>query len=286
MLCTRSATSRTTEVLGRTAGVRTRCCAASPSSVIRSANRRSQCARRTTAGRAAAVLETFRLMLTSDTKHIPQPQANAGPFCALAAGSGVSSCCHGQQDRHWAAAHRCAEIATALSLLALGVGLLSLPHRDAAEAVRHWTRIFSSRWLIDERLAKVVGVNHQTMRRLGVGTLSHATVFGIVGEGLRLAKTWPEYMPTCVTISFLPIEAYELVVRASGMKALATLGKRGCGDVLDARDRADAQTSTYERKRAPRRDRVSVRLQFYDATGVWWSSSCAPDETRLVQGAK
>ncbi len=44
MLCTRSATSRTTEALGRSAGVSTRCCAASPSSVISSANKRSQCA--------------------------------------------------------------------------------------------------------------------------------------------------------------------------------------------------------------------------------------------------
>ncbi len=61
------------------------------------------------------------------------------------------------------------------------------------------------------------------MRRLGVGTLVYAAVFGIEGVGLLLGKSWAEYMTTGVTISFLPIEAYELIVHPSGTKALVTL---------------------------------------------------------------
>ncbi|HEY3252934.1 MAG TPA: DUF2127 domain-containing protein [Polyangiaceae bacterium] len=113
-----------------------------------------------------------------------------------------------------------------LALLLLGVGLLSLLHRDAANAVRHWIEFFrldTHARLIEELLAKVAGINHQTMRRLGVGTLLYAAVFGVEGVGLVLGKGWAEYMTTGVTVSFLPIEVYELVVHPSGMKALVTL---------------------------------------------------------------
>ncbi|HYQ03242.1 MAG TPA: DUF2127 domain-containing protein [Polyangiaceae bacterium] len=114
----------------------------------------------------------------------------------------------------------------AASLFVVGVGLLSLIHRDAAEAVRRWITFFrldAHTHLIDELIAKVAGINPQTMRRLGIGTLGYASVFAIEGVGLLLAKTWAEYMTTGVTISFLPIEVYELIGHPSAAKALVML---------------------------------------------------------------
>jgi uncharacterized membrane protein (DUF2068 family) len=114
----------------------------------------------------------------------------------------------------------------ALALLLVGVGLLSTLHRDVAQAVRDWIEFFrldSHARLIDELLAKVAGISHQTLRRLGVGTLLYATVFGIEGVGLLLGKTWAEYMTTGVTVSFLPIEVYEMSAHPSAMKAVVTL---------------------------------------------------------------
>ena len=76
------------------------------------------------------------------------------------------------------------KVLKALALLVVGVGLLSMLHRDVAQAVRHWIEFFrldSHARLIDELLAKVAGISHRTMRRLGVGTLLYATVFGIGG---------------------------------------------------------------------------------------------------------
>jgi uncharacterized membrane protein (DUF2068 family) len=114
----------------------------------------------------------------------------------------------------------------ALALFIVGVGLLSLLHRDAADVVRHWIGFFRldvHAHLLERLLAKIAGINHHTMRRLGVGTLLYATVFAVEGVGLLLQKTWAEYMTAGVTISFLPIEVYELIVHPSAMKALVTL---------------------------------------------------------------
>jgi len=113
-----------------------------------------------------------------------------------------------------------------LGLLVLGASLLSLVHRDAAETIRHWLeflRIDSHARLVEELLAKVAGVNRHTLRQLGVGTLLYAAVFGTEGVGLILGATWAEYMTACVTVSFLPIEGYELITRASVVKALVIL---------------------------------------------------------------
>ena len=113
-----------------------------------------------------------------------------------------------------------------LGLFVLGVGLLSLLHRDAAEAVKHWIeflRIDAHARLTDELLAKIAGIDHRTLRKLGVGTLLYATVFGVEGVGLLLSKTWAEYMTTGVTTSFLPVEVYELSVHPSAIKAVVTI---------------------------------------------------------------
>lgn len=113
-----------------------------------------------------------------------------------------------------------------VGLVVLGVGVLSLQHRDAAEAVRQWLeflRFDSHARLVEELIAKIGGIDHHTMRKLGIGTLVYAAVFGTEGVGLLLGQTWAEYMTTLVTISFLPIEGYELITHPSLMKALVTV---------------------------------------------------------------
>ena len=110
-----------------------------------------------------------------------------------------------------------------LALLIAGIGVLSLLHRDAAETVRHWIeyiRIDPHDRLIDHLLERIAGVSHRTLRRLGVGTLLYSTVFCTEGVGLLLGKHWAEYMTAGVTTSFLPLEAYELIVHPSIVKAV------------------------------------------------------------------
>jgi uncharacterized membrane protein (DUF2068 family) len=118
------------------------------------------------------------------------------------------------------------KLVKALGLFIVGLGLLSLLHRNAAEVVGHvvgFFRLDAHTRLIDELLAKIAGIDHRTMRRLGVGTLLYAIVFAIEGVGLLLGKTWAEYMTAGVTVSFLPIEVYELVEHPSVPKVLLLL---------------------------------------------------------------
>jgi len=118
------------------------------------------------------------------------------------------------------------KLVKALGLFIVGLGLLSLLHRNAAEVVGHvvgFFRLDVHARLIDELLAKIAGIDHRTMRRLGVGTLLYASVFAVEGVGLLLEKTWAEYLTTGVTVSFLPLEVYELVEHPSVTKGLLVL---------------------------------------------------------------
>ena len=111
-------------------------------------------------------------------------------------------------------------------LLVLGVGVLSLLHRDAEETIRHWAeflRVDTHARLVDHVLEKVGGISPRTMRRLGVGTLLYAAVFTTEGVGLLLAKPWAEYMTTGVTTSFLPLEVYEFCVHPTVVRAIVIL---------------------------------------------------------------
>jgi uncharacterized membrane protein (DUF2068 family) len=113
-----------------------------------------------------------------------------------------------------------------LALIVAGIGLLSLLHRDAADTVRHWIeyiRIDPHDHWIDHLLEKIAGVDHRTMRRLGIGTLFYAAVFCTEGMGLLLKQHWAEYMTTGVTTSFLPLEIYELVRHPSIAKTFVVL---------------------------------------------------------------
>jgi len=112
-----------------------------------------------------------------------------------------------------------------LALLVVGASLLSLLHRDAAETVRQWVefwRLDAHTRLVDAALAKLAGVTPRAMRELGLGTLGYAAVFCTEGIGLIQGRTWAEYLTTAVTVSFLPIEAYEMVSHPSLTKALVT----------------------------------------------------------------
>ena len=114
----------------------------------------------------------------------------------------------------------------AIALFVAGIGLLSLLHRDAEETVRAWIeflRIDAHAHLVEALIAKVAGVSHRTLRNLGVGTLLYAAVFATEGIGLLLEKPWAEYLTTAVTVSFLPIEGYELIKHPSLIKGLVIL---------------------------------------------------------------
>ncbi len=64
---------------------------------------------------------------------------------------------------------------------------------------------------VSEALAKVTSLHAYQYIEFGVGSLAYAAVFLTEGIGLMLKKPWAEIMTVIVTVSFIPLEIYELV---------------------------------------------------------------------------
>jgi uncharacterized membrane protein (DUF2068 family) len=117
----------------------------------------------------------------------------------------------------------CFKLLKATALAVVGLGLLSLVHRDVGAVVETWVeslRIDPGNHLFHGFLEKVTGIPSGKLAELGVGTLFYAAVFATEGVGLLFAKQWAEYLTLGVTISFLPLEIYEIARHGSVMKAL------------------------------------------------------------------
>ena len=111
----------------------------------------------------------------------------------------------------------------AILLIALGVGAFSLVlGGDAVHTLRRLLGelgVDPSRPLLMKGIAKVSGIDHRRLEQVGVGTFVYALVFLVEGVGLLLRRRWAEYLTVIVTASFIPLEIYELVHKATAFKA-------------------------------------------------------------------
>jgi uncharacterized membrane protein (DUF2068 family) len=110
------------------------------------------------------------------------------------------------------------------ALLVVGIGALRLLHKDVASVADHWINAFRVdphnrfiHWL----LAKLPMVDDRKLKELSVGTFIYSAVFLTEGVGLALHKRWAEYFTIITTSSFLPLEVYEIIHRATIAKGVA-----------------------------------------------------------------
>lgn len=112
------------------------------------------------------------------------------------------------------------KLVKAAMLIGLGLGALSMRH-DHGDALSVWIHALAAdphgRY-ITELLSKVSSLDVHDLRRIGVGSLIYASVFVVEGVGLMLRRAWAEVMTVIVTISFIPLEVYELVHHATWPK--------------------------------------------------------------------
>ncbi len=112
----------------------------------------------------------------------------------------------------------------AVALTAVGIGALHLLHKDVAAVADQWVNAFRvdphNRYII-WLLTKLSNVDDQKLRELSLGTFIYAAVFLTEGIGLALGKRWAEYFTIITTSSFLPLEVYEIIHRATVAKAVA-----------------------------------------------------------------
>lgn len=114
------------------------------------------------------------------------------------------------------------KIVEGVLLLAVGIGVLRLLHKDVAEEVTHWVnflRVDPDNVFIHRMLKRLAIVNDKSLRELGIGTFIYSGLRFTEGIGLVLRQTWAEYFTVIVTAALIPLEIFELVKKATPVKA-------------------------------------------------------------------
>jgi uncharacterized membrane protein (DUF2068 family) len=114
------------------------------------------------------------------------------------------------------------KLVKAVLLVVVGVGVLKLLHRDVGQVIEHWINLLQldpDNQHIQNLLLKLWFVDDRKLKEIGAGTFCYAALFLTEGTGLLLRKRWAQYFTIIVTASFLPFEIYEMVHRASIVKA-------------------------------------------------------------------
>lgn len=108
-----------------------------------------------------------------------------------------------------------------LLLLLVGVGALSLVHKDAAAHVARFAaalRVDPDNHYVNKLIVKLGVMRDRQLEELSAGTFFYAGLLLTEGVGLWLRKRWAEYFTIFVTGSFIPLEVYELWERFSATK--------------------------------------------------------------------
>ena len=98
-------------------------------------------------------------------------------------------------------------------LVAAAFGALSLLRSDEEDRAIHLInvlRVDSHNHFINGLLERAGILTDRRLVGFSAGSLVYASLFAIEGIGLLRRKKWAEYMTTLMTISFIPLELYEL----------------------------------------------------------------------------
>jgi uncharacterized membrane protein (DUF2068 family) len=113
-----------------------------------------------------------------------------------------------------------------LGLLALGIGVLRLLHKDVAAEIAQWLdvlRVDPHNHYIQKLLEKLGMVDDRKLKALSIGTFFYSALFLTEGVGLALRKRWAEYLTIISTASLLPLEVYEIAKRADAARIVVLL---------------------------------------------------------------
>ena len=109
----------------------------------------------------------------------------------------------------------------AATLIAVGVGVFRLLHKDVGEVAEHWAealKLDPGNRLVDRALAKASNLRPEQIKQLGLGSFLYAALFLAEGTGLWLEKRWGEWLTIIITSSLVPVEIYEIYRHPSVVK--------------------------------------------------------------------
>ena len=72
-------------------------------------------------------------------------------------------------------------------------------------------------------LSRVLRINANQLKELGVGTFIYAGLLLTEGTGLLLRKRWAEYFTIITTALLVPLEVYELVRHLTTVKVIVLI---------------------------------------------------------------
>jgi len=108
-----------------------------------------------------------------------------------------------------------------LVLLLVGVGFLKLMHHDIEadlqDLVNAW-RVDPDNRYLGAFLAKLSLLDDKKIEALSGLTFAYSALFLVEGTGLFFEKRWAEYLTIVATVSFIPVEIYELLKAPSLLK--------------------------------------------------------------------
>ena len=114
----------------------------------------------------------------------------------------------------------------AITLIAIGVGALKLPHRDMGSTLEHWIAISGldpgNRW-VERGIAKASNLTPARVKDLGIVSFIYAGLFLTEGIGLWLMKRWAEWFTIIITSSLVPVEIYEIHHHPTATKILVLI---------------------------------------------------------------
>ena len=108
-------------------------------------------------------------------------------------------------------------------LIALGVGVFRLVHKDLGSVIEHWCeamRLDPGSHFVNLALEKAAHVRPEQVKKLGLGSFLYAGLFLAEGTGLWLRKRWGEWLTVIITSSLVPVEIYEIYRRPSYVKVV------------------------------------------------------------------
>lgn len=118
------------------------------------------------------------------------------------------------------------KLAKGLLLLAAGLGLAALVHKDIEATVHHWASVLwvgrESRW-VEELLAKLTSLDRKKLVITEAGTLIYAALLFTEGTGLLMRKRWAEYLTVIITASYIPFEVYATARRFAAGRTVILL---------------------------------------------------------------
>jgi uncharacterized membrane protein (DUF2068 family) len=100
------------------------------------------------------------------------------------------------------------------ALLTVGIAALAAVNHDPPKMVEHianFVGVDHNSHHLQRLVGKVAGVSSRQLATIGFGSFVYAALFAVEGIGLLMKKRWAEYLTICITISFIPLEIYEII---------------------------------------------------------------------------